>query len=257
MPSGAAENRYLERPRRETRTLGALALPRVLVLPAVLLLLALATGRLAPCGESRAQDAEVTAAHEIERMRALNDGGDPAPEPIRWRPSRAVGKPYAGRLVGGVRLPAEGAAFFTWDPIRNTTPNRPWRRHGTDRLVQTLLDVLGEFQDEHPDAPRIGIGDLSRPRGGDFGPRFGAPGHASHQNGLDADVYYPRLDRRERGPARPAQVDQALAQDLVDRFVAAGAQFVFVGRRVGLRGPRRIVQPIPLHENHLHVRLRP
>jgi murein endopeptidase len=190
-------------------------------------------------------------------MRALNDGGDPAPEPIRWRLSRALGKPNAGRLAAGVRLPAEGAAFFTWDPVHNTTPNRAWRRHGTDRLVQTLLDVLGDYQDDHPDAPRVGIGDLSRPHGGDFGPRFGAPGHASHQNGLDADVYYPRLDRRERGPARPAQVDRALAQDLVDRFVAAGAQFVFVGYRVGLRGPRRVVQPIPLHENHLHVRLGP
>jgi murein endopeptidase len=233
-----------------------LVLPRPVIPLLVLALLLLAGGRLASF-ESHAQEADVTAAHEVERMRALNDGGDPAPEPIHWRPSRALGKPYSGRLVGGVRLPAEAAAFFTWDPIRNTTPNRPWRRHGTDRLVQTVLDVLGEFQDEHPDAPRIAVGDLSRPRGGDFGPRFGAPGHASHQNGLDADVYYPRLDRRERAPARPAQVDRALTQDLVDRFVAAGAQFVFVGYRVGLRGPRRVVQSIPLHENHLHVRLRP
>ena len=232
-----------------------MALPRPVILVVALALLVVGA-RLATF-ESHAQEADVTAAHEVERMRALNDGGDPAPEPIQWRPSRAIGKPYAGRLAGGVQLPAEGAAFFTWDPVHNTTPNRPWRRHGTDRLLQTLLDVLGEFQDEHPDAPRIGIGDLSRPHGGDFGPRFGAPGHASHQNGLDADVYYPRLDRRERGPARPAQVDRVLAQDLVDRFVAAGAQFVFVGYRVGLRGPRRVVQRIPLHENHMHVRLRP
>ena len=152
-------------------------------------------------------------------MRALSEGGDPAPEPIVWRESRALGLPYAGRLKRGVRLPSEDAAFFTWDPIRNTTPNRWWRRYGTDRLVRTLLEVLGEFQDAHPDAPRVGIGDLSRPGGGDFGPRFGPPGHASHQNGLDADVYYPRLDRRERAPARPAQIDRLLAQDLVDRFV--------------------------------------
>jgi murein endopeptidase len=123
--------------------------------------------------------------------------------------------------------------------------------------VGTLLEVLGEFQDEHPDAPRVGIGDLSRPQGGNFGPRFGYPGHASHQNGLDADVYYPRLDRRERAPVRPAQIDRVLAQDMVDRFVAAGAQYVFVGPRTGLRGPRRVVQAIPHHDNHLHVRLRP
>jgi S-adenosylmethionine:tRNA-ribosyltransferase-isomerase (queuine synthetase) len=50
-------------------------------------------------------------------------------------------------------------------------------------------------------------------------------------------------------------VDRELAQDLVDRFVRAGARFVFVGLHVGLRGNRRIVQEIPLHDNHLHVRL--
>jgi murein endopeptidase len=227
-----------------------------LVALAVVAVAVLAAGRLAPL-ESRAQDTEALSTHDIDRMLALNAGGDPAREPIRWRTSRAIGLPYAGRLVQGVRLPEEDAAFFTWDPIRKTTPNRWWRRYGTDRLVRTLLQVLGEFQDEHPDAPRVGIGDLSRPRGGNFGPQFGPPGHASHQNGLDVDVFYPRRDRREREPLRPAQIDRALAQDLVDRFVAVGAQYVFVGYRTGLRGPRRVVQAIPGHDNHLHVRLRP
>ena len=46
----------------------------------------------------------------------------------------------------------------------------------------------------------MAVGDLSRPHGGDFGPRFGYIGHASHQNGLDADVYYPRADGTERAP---------------------------------------------------------
>ena len=181
----------------------------------------------------------------------------PEPEPeIAYRESTPVGVWWAGKLRRGVQLPAEGPDWFTWDPVRKRLPNRGWRRWGTDRLVRTLLEVLGEFQDEHPDAPRVGIGDLSRPHGGNFGPQFGPPGHASHQNGLDADVYYPRLDRRERAPLRAAQIDRELAQDLVDRFVAAGAQFVFVGRHTGLRGPRRVVQAIPLHDDHLHVRLR-
>jgi murein endopeptidase len=232
-----------------------MAIPRFLLVPLLLALLVTAAARIAPW-DSHAQEPEVMATHEVDRMRALNDGGDPAPERIRWRPSRAAGRAFAGHLVDGVRLPAEDATFFTWDPIFNTTPNRPSRRWGTDRLVRTLLEVLGEFQDAHPDAPRVGVGDLSRPRGGNFGPQFGPPGHASHQNGLDADVYYPRLDRRERAPARVAQIDRALAQDLVDRFVAVGAEFVFVGRHTGLRGPRRVVQAIPLHDNHLHVRLR-
>ena len=133
------------------------------------MVLVLAAGRLGPC-ESRAQDTEALATQEIVRMRALSDGGDPAREPIVWRDPARSAYPYAGRLKRGVRLPAEDARFFTWDPVRNTTPNRWWRRYGTDRLVRTLLDVLGEFQDEHPDAPRVGIGDLSRPGGGRLRP---------------------------------------------------------------------------------------
>ena len=93
-------------------------------------------------------------------------------------------------------------------------------------------------------------------RGGDFGaahsPRVP---HVSHQNGLDADVYYPRRDRRETAPARVADIDLRLAQDLVDRFVAAGARFVFVGPNTPLTGPVGIVQAAPRHDNHLHVRL--
>jgi murein endopeptidase len=182
----------------------------------------------------------------------------PANVATRTRPSvrsRALGLPWDGRLVAGVQLPAAGATFFTWDPIRERAPNRAWRRWGTGRLVSTVLLVLGEFAAAHPGAPRIGIGDLSRPRGGDFGPRYGAPGHRSHQNGLDADVYYPRRDGRERAPESPAEIDQALAQDLVDRFVAAGAVNVFVGPGTQLRGDPRIVQPLRLHDDHLHVRL--
>jgi penicillin-insensitive murein endopeptidase len=181
--------------------------------------------------------------------------GPAAPSSIRWRRSRALGKAYDGRLVNGVRLPEEGEHFFTWDPIRRTSPNRGWRRYGTDRLVRIVLEVSRDFRLAHPDAPRIGVGDLSRPRGGGFGPRFGWPGHASHQNGLDVDIYYPRQDGIERAPLHPKAIDRPLSQDLVDRFVEAGAQFVFVGFRVGLRGPRRIVQRIPRHENHLHVRI--
>jgi len=107
----------------------------------------------------------------------------------------------------------------------------------------------------HPSAPRVGVGDLSRAGGGDFGRRYGLPGHVSHQNGLDVDVYYPRADRTERAPPGVEEVDLRLAQDLVDRFVRAGAQKVFVGPGTGLRGPAQIVQILPHHDNHLHVRL--
>jgi hypothetical protein len=179
----------------------------------------------------------------------------PAPPRIRWRESKSVGLPHAGRLVNGVRLPAEGRHFFTWDPVEKRAPNRAWRRWGTDGLVRIALRVVRAHRAAHPNAPRVGIGDLSRPRGGDFGPRFGGIGHVSHQNGLDVDVYYPRKDGRERSPRTVRQVDRRLAQDLVDRFVAAGAERVFVGPNVRLRGPRGVVQVLPRHDNHLHVRI--
>jgi murein endopeptidase len=181
----------------------------------------------------------------------------PAPEPTQPAPpSRASGLPWDGRLVHGRQLPLTGEGFATWDPILKRVGNRPWRRWGTDRLLRTLRRVLAAYARRHPDAPPVLVGDLSRPRGGDFGPRFGGIGHASHQNGLDADIYYPRLDRVLRRARRPDQVDRAAAQELVDAFVAEGAQYVFVGPSLGLRGPREVVQALTHHDDHLHVRLR-
>src|SRR5918994_3244654 len=175
---------------------------------------------------------------------------------VDWRESVAVGTPGAGRLRRGVRRPAGGPAFFTWDPALRRSPNRAWRRWGTDRLVRVLLRVAREHRAAHPHAPRMAIGDLSRPHGGDFGPQFGYIGHATHQNGLDADVYYPRADGRERAPKYASQIDRRLSQELVDRFLAEDAQVIFVGPNTGLRGPPGVVQALINHDNHVHVRIR-
>jgi murein endopeptidase len=184
--------------------------------------------------------------------------GTPTPQPRVARPgSRAAGLPWSGRLVHGRRLPSQGRGYVTWDPILKRVGNRPWRRWGTGRLLTTLRRVLAGYARRHPDAPPVLVGDLSRPRGGDFGPRYGGIGHASHQNGLDADVYYPRTDGALRRPRRPEQVDRAAAQELVDAFVRAGAEHVFVGPSLDLRGPSGIVAPLVYHDDHLHVRLRP
>jgi hypothetical protein len=69
-------------------------------------------------------------------------------------------------------------------------------------------------------------------------------------------VLYPRVDRLERRPYSPAVVDVALAQDLVDRFVRAGAAYVFTGLRLPLEGPREVVVKLAHHDDHLHVRIR-
>jgi murein endopeptidase len=182
---------------------------------------------------------------------------DPPPRPrIEWKRSVAIGSPSAGSLIRGVRLPAEGRDFFTWDPVKRRQPNRWWRRYGTDRLVRLVLRIAREYRAANPGAPRMAVGDLSRPRGGDFGPQFGYIGHASHQNGLDVDVYYPRADRRERAPRYASQIDPKLSQDLVDRFVAAGAVTIFVGPNTNLTGPPGLVAPLINHDNHLHIRIR-
>jgi murein endopeptidase len=187
----------------------------------------------------------------------------PAPPPppryqrIRWRRSRAVGSASAGRLVNGVRLPREGRDFFTWDPVKKRVGNRAWRRWGHDRLVRTVLRVLREHRRANAGAPRVGVGDLSRPRGGNFGPQWGSVGHATHQDGMDVDVYYPRRDHREFHPGPPRNVDVDLAQDLVNRFVRAGAEKVFVGPSLTLTGPPGVVQKLYRHDDHVHVRLRP
>ena len=173
---------------------------------------------------------------------------------IHWRDSVAVGTPENGSLVRGVRLPAEGHGYFTWDPVLKRKPDRDWRRWGTHELVRTVLRVLREFRREHPAAPRVGVGDLGLPRGGYFGPEVGGGiGHATHQNGLNVDVYYPRLDRRERPPERVDQINLRLAQDLVDGFVRAGAVQIFVGPNTPLSGPPGVVSPLVNHDNHLHV----
>jgi murein endopeptidase len=178
-------------------------------------------------------------------------------ELVVWRRSRSVGKPWHGRLIRGVKLPSYGADWFTYDWGTGQVPNRIWRRYGHERLVRMLLRVATEFRAAHPEAPRVGIADLSRPRGGSFSRRFGGLGHASHQNGQDIDVLYPRLDRYETRPERVRLIDRALAQDLVNRFVAAGVQRVFVGPHTKLRGKRGVVTKLSNHDDHMHVRIRP
>ena len=170
--------------------------------------------------------------------------------------SRSLGVPWNGQLAGGVQLPSESEYHFTWNFVRRRSPNPAWRRYGNARLVKATLRVLRKFAASNQGAPRIGVGDLSRQHGGDFGPRFGGIGHASHQNGLDVDVYYPRRDGRELPPRAPRQIDRALAQDLLDRFLAAGAAKVFVGPNTGLQGPPATVEVLPAHhDNHMHVRM--
>lgn len=179
------------------------------------------------------------------------------PQAIRWRGSTAIGQPAAGRLLHGVRLPARGRHFETWDPVLKRRPDRAWRRWGTDRLVRMVLRAARTYRRAHPSAPPLLVGDLSRPHGGDFGPRFGSIGHMTHQNGLDVDLYYPRRDRRPVAARRIDHVDLPLSQALVGHVLRAGTRTVLVGPSTGLRGPPGRVKVFANHDDHLHARIGP
>jgi murein endopeptidase len=172
--------------------------------------------------------------------------------PVEWHHATSVGLPYAGSLLDGTQLPVDGPDWVTWDPVTDSVPNAPNRLYGNEHTIRAIVSVTDEYRAANPEAPRVVIGDISREGGG---PMYDE--HVSHQNGLDVDVYLPRRDGTLRAPVAPDQIDHRLAQDLVDRFVAAGAQMIFVGDSTGLHGPAGVVIPYANHENHMHVRFPP
>lgn len=170
---------------------------------------------------------------------------------IHWHRATSHGLPYAGFLTAGTQLPVEGTDWVTWNPVEDSVPNEPRRLYGNEHTIRTVVSVLAAYRAANPDAPRVVVGDISFRDGGPM------EEHRSHQNGLDVDLYYPRLDRVLRAPVATEQIDRELAQDLLDRFVAAGAEMVFVGYSTGLHGRAGVVVPYPNHGNHMHVRFPP
>jgi len=124
--------------------------------------------------------------------------------------------------------------------------------YGNQHTIRAVIQVIEAYRAAHPNAPRVVIGDISRNGGGPM-----TDEHVSHQNGLDVDIYYPRVDGELRAPTTSDQIDTVLAQDLVDRFVAAGAQMIFVGFSTRLHGPSGVVIPYANHDYHMHVRFPP
>jgi len=168
--------------------------------------------------------------------RQSKSGGTPAPAPPA-RPSGtrtgsvAVGTPEHGRLVRGVSFPAEGPNHFTWDAVNGSSPNPKSRRYATDYVVRSVLRALRRYRKKNPGAPKVGIGDLSRRRGG---PLLSNQGH---ENGLDVAVLYPRSDGSQAEPANVQQVNVALAQALLAELHRAGATRVSLDPRIGLTVP--------------------
>lgn len=189
---------------------------------------------------------------------------DPAP-----MAARAIGFYSKGCLAGGEALPVNGK---TWQAMR-LSRNRNW---GHPRLVA----FLERFSAQVPTVstwPGILVGDMAQPRGGPM-----LSGHASHQIGLDADIWLTPMPRREFTRdereklsatmiVRPDRLDvdkrvwtpslvnviRAAAQDdEVERvLVNAAIKKALCRAATGERSWLQKVRPYWGHDYHMHVRL--
>jgi len=145
-------------------------------------------------------------------------------------PPQAIGFYAKGCLAGGVALPTGGPA---WQVMR-LSRNRNW---GHPDLI-ALVEKLALEAREHDGWPGLLVGDIAQPRGGPM-----LAGHASHQVGLDADIWLTpmpdrRLSEREReelpaasmvGPDR-GSVDPNVWTDAHLRLIKRAASYPSVER---------------------------
>jgi len=181
---------------------------------------------------------------------------------------RLIGGHGLGCIAGAVSLPPEGPG---WQVVR-LSRNRFW---GHPSLVAYLEDLAARAR--AAGLPTLWIGDLGQPRGGPL-----PWGHASHQIGLDADVWLdlsPKpvlssaarervevaslvrpdgmtVDHRRFTPAHAALIRLAAEHPEVDRIFVNPA----IKRALCVAEPQaawlRRVRPWRGHDSHMHVRLR-
>jgi penicillin-insensitive murein endopeptidase len=189
-------------------------------------------------------------------------------------PSAAAPAPFGfyakGCMGGAVALPTDGP---TWQAMR-LSRNRRW---GNPEMI-SLLEQFSR------DAARLGwgsgilVGDISQPRGGPM-----VNGHASHQIGLDADVWFtPKpaqplsVQQREDMPftsmldkSKFLTVDNRRWTNTHARLVMQAASYpqvqrVFVNPAIKKKlcetwtGDRSLlgkVRPVYGHDEHFHIRM--
>lgn len=97
--------------------------------------------------------------------------------------AQPIGFYSKGCLAGGVALPADGP---TWQAMR-LSRNRRWGHPDLIALVERLSREAAKFDGW----PGLLVGDIAQPRGGPM-----LSGHASHQVGLDADIWLTPMPSR-------------------------------------------------------------
>nr|WP_041778340.1 penicillin-insensitive murein endopeptidase [Beijerinckia indica] len=193
-------------------------------------------------------------------------GRERTPTPVA---ARTIGFYSHGCLSGGQALPVNGPA---WQVMR-LSRNRNWGH-------PALLAFLESFARKVPSVSHwagILVGDMSQPRGGPM-----ITGHASHQIGLDADIWLApmpnheltrqerenmsstnvvRADRLDIDPAtwtpdHLAVIRAAAQSSEVQRiFVNAAIKKAICRQATGDRSWLNKVRPYFGHDYHFHVRL--
>src|ERR1700716_617363 len=185
-------------------------------------------------------------------------------------PTHVVGFYAKGCIAGAEGLPINGE---TWQVMR-LSRNRYWAHPDMVALIKRLGGQA------HQDAgwPGILVGDMSQPRGG---PMF--TGHASHQIGLDADIWLTpmpnrQLSRNEREemsavmmvradrldidptvwtPGHLTVIRAAAQEPTVQRiFVNAAIKKALCREAKGDRSWLSKVRPMYGHDYHFHIRIK-
>ncbi len=231
---------------------------------------------LAAAGGARAQDKGTLEPQALPPLAHPDDPKTPAKQLFGRKvapttgPSHVVGFYSGGCLDGAAALPINGPA---WQVMR-LSRNRNW---GHPELIG-FLEGLGTRVAKAGTWSGLLIGDMSQPRGGPM-----ITGHASHQVGLDADIWLtpmpPReLTRAEREemsatmvvaddrkdvdprvwtPGHFAVIKAAASDPLVQRvFVNAAIKKALCREAGGDRAWLEKVRPWWGHDYHFHVRLR-
>ncbi|KFG70366.1 penicillin-insensitive murein endopeptidase [Microvirga sp. BSC39] len=183
--------------------------------------------------------------------------------------SRSIGGYARGCVAGAAAIPVDGE---NWQVMR-LSRNRNWGH-------PQLIDFLQRFATRLPSIngwPGLLVGDISQPRGGPM-----ITGHASHQIGLDADIWLTpmpnrRLSRAEREemsatnvvrddwldvdpnrwtPQHTALIRAAAQERSVARIFVNPAIKKALCREAGAdRGWLGKVRPMWGHNYHFHIRL--
>jgi penicillin-insensitive murein endopeptidase len=196
-------------------------------------------------------------------------GSAKTPAPLA---ARAIGFYAKGCLAGAAALPVDGPA---WQAMR-LSRNRNWGHPDLIKLVEKLA-VEAKSSDGWAG---LLVGDISQPRGGPM-----LTGHASHQVGLDADIWFTpmpnrRLSEKEREElsatsmlaADPVSVNADIWSEAHARLLKRAASYKQVERilvhpaikkavcksataKEGDRGWLSKVRPYWGHYYHFHVRI--